>query len=290
MRKMGILECDTDIVLSGSIFKCKFQGFQDAVEREILKKMPGANVIAAEYEPVIGAVLMGLKRMNRVLAGGIYRNIEEGAARFPGQEAGKYLMGKGEKKMKAKKVLGFVLAGTMIAALAGCGSTGGTAKEKTDTDKKESSKESGEDINLTFWHIWPDAEMGEIVDSYVEKFEEEHPNVHIEAVATQEVEYQNNKLKVAAATGSQGDVFVCWGGGYAKNYVEAGNVLQLDELMEKNNTKDDLLEGTLTYGTYDDKVYGLPLKQWAGALFCNEDLFEEYNVKIPETFDELLER
>ena len=83
MRKMGILECDTDIVLSGSIFKCKFQGFQDAVEREILKKMPGANVIAAEYEPVIGAVLMGLKRMNRVLAGGIYRNIEEGAARFP---------------------------------------------------------------------------------------------------------------------------------------------------------------------------------------------------------------
>ena len=82
---------------------------------------------------------------------------------------------------------------------------------------------------------------------------------------------------------------MCWGGGYAKNYVEAGNVLQLDELMEKNNTKDDLLEGTLTYGTYDDKVYGLPLKQWAGALFCNEDLFEEYNVKIPETFDELLE-
>ena len=59
------------------IFKCKFQGFQDAVEREILKKMPGANVIAAEYEPVIGAVLLGLKRMNRVLAGGIYRNIEE---------------------------------------------------------------------------------------------------------------------------------------------------------------------------------------------------------------------
>ena len=90
--------------------------------------------------------------------------------------------------MKAKKVLGFVLAGTMIAALAGCGSTGGTAKEKTDTDKKESSKESGEDINLTFWHIWPDAEMGEIVDSYVEKFEEEHPNVHIEAVATQQTE------------------------------------------------------------------------------------------------------
>lgn len=191
--------------------------------------------------------------------------------------------------MRAKKVLGFVLAGTMAAALMGCGGNGGSSEEKKESGKSESSQASEDEINLTFWHIWPDAEMSEIVDSYVDQFEEEHPNVHIEAVATQEVEYQNNKLKVAAATGSQGDVFVCWGGGYAKNYVDAGNVLQLDELMEKNNTKEELLDGTLTYGTYDDKVYGLPLKQWAGALFCNEELFEEYNVKIPETYEDLLQ-
>lgn len=194
--------------------------------------------------------------------------------------------------MKAKKVWGIVLAGTMIAALAGCGSAGGGNAEEKKTDstgKTESSQDAEEDINLTFWHIWPDAEMSEIVDNYVEEFEEEHPNVHIEAIATQEVEYQNNKLKVAAASGSQGDVFTCWGGGYAKTYVDAGVVLPLDELMEKNNTKEELLDGTLTYGTYDDKVYGLPLKQWAGALFCNEELFEEYNVEIPETFDDLLE-
>lgn len=146
-----------------------------------------------------------------------------------------------------------------------------------------------ENITLTFWHIWPDAEMNEIVETYIDQFEEEHPNVTIESVATQEVEYQNNKLKVAAATGSQGDVFVCWGGGYAKAYVDAGVVLPLDDYMEKNGTKDKLLDGTLTYATYDDKVYGLPLKQWAGALFCNEEMFEQYGVKIPETWDELIE-
>lgn len=142
---------------------------------------------------------------------------------------------------------------------------------------------------MTFWHIWPDAEMNEIVETYIGQFEEEHPNVTIESVATQEVEYQNNKLKVAAATSSQGDVFVCWGGGYAKAYVDAGVVLPLDDYMEKNGTKDKLLDGTLTYATYGDKVYGLPLKQWAGALFCNEEMFEEYGAKIPETWDELIE-
>ncbi len=200
--------------------------------------------------------------------------------------------------MKAKKVWSLLLAGMMVVSMAGCG-TSQSKKEETDEASKtesnvkeeneKSAEESDEEINLTFWHIWPDAEMGEIVDNYVEIFEEEHPNVNIEAVATQEVEYQNNKLKVAAATGAQGDVFMCWGGGYAKTYVDAGVVLPLDELMEKNGTKEELLDGTLTYGTYDGKVYGLPLKQWAGALFCNEELFEEYNVKIPETFDELME-
>ncbi|WP_343083568.1 N-acetylglucosamine kinase [Blautia producta] len=83
MNKMGILGCDVDIVLSGSIFKCKFQGFQEAVKEEILKRIPGANVIAAEYEPVIGAVLMGINGMNGVLTENIYRNIEKGADRFP---------------------------------------------------------------------------------------------------------------------------------------------------------------------------------------------------------------
>ena len=210
--------------------------------------------------------------------------------------------------MKLKKLVSFMLAGIMAVSMAGCGSAGsGTSTENTnnpgDSDEQEApaqdssedaeasaqAADSDEEINLTFWHIWPDAEMGAIVETYVEMFEKEHPNVTVESVATQEVEYQNNKLKVAAATGAQGDVFMCWGGGYAKAYVDAGVVLPLDDLMEKNGTKEELLDGTLTYGTYDGKVYGLPLKQWAGALFCNEELFEEHNVKIPETFDELLE-
>lgn len=123
--------------------------------------------------------------------------------------------------MKAKKVGSFLLGGMMVVSMAGCAGTGNREAEKDNSVKESSAAKTDtadaeEEINLTFWHIWPDAEMSEIVDDYVEMFEEEHPNVHIESVATQEVEYQNNKLKVAAATGAQGDVFMCWGGGYAR--------------------------------------------------------------------------
>ena len=94
---------------------------------------------------------------------------------------------------------------------------------------------------------------------------------------------QPQKLPIAASTKSQGDVFFCWGGGSAKPYVDSGAVLKLDEYLEKYNVREDLLDGTLTYGTYDGGVYGLPLKQWAGVLFCNQELFDQYNVKIPAT-------
>lgn len=182
-----------------------------------------------------------------------------------------------------KKVLALLLTASMLLFTA-CGSNGGETPAAQGSD----TALSDEQIDLVFWHIWPDTEMGQIVEDYIALFEEEHPNINIEAVATQEVEYQNNKLKIAAATGAQGDVFMCWGGGYAKSYVDAGTVLPLDSYFDKYNTKEEMLDGVLTYSTYDGKAYGIPLKQWAGALFCNEELFEQYGVKIPETWDELM--
>ena len=110
--------------------------------------------------------------------------------------------------------------------------------------------QADEQITLSFWHIWPTDQMAEIVDEYIEIFEAEHPNIKIESTATQEVEYQTTKLRIAASNKSQGDVFFCWGGGYAKDYVDAGAVLQLDEYFEKYGVHEQILEGTLVNGIY----------------------------------------
>lgn len=145
-----------------------------------------------------------------------------------------------------------------------------------------------EQITLNFWHIWPTDQMSEIISDYIAQYEAEHPNIHIEASGYQEAEYQYQKLPIAVSNYSQGDVFFCWGGGAARSYVEAGAVMQLDERLEKNHVYDDMLDGTLTNATYDGHIYGLPLKQWAGVLFCNQELFDQYNVQIPHTWDEMM--
>ncbi len=81
--KMGICEEKMDIVLSGSIFKCKFQEFQRTVKEEILHKIPNANVIEAVYEPVMGAVVMGLQLLHGEVAEEVYENMEETSKQFP---------------------------------------------------------------------------------------------------------------------------------------------------------------------------------------------------------------
>lgn len=60
MKQLGILKEKTDIVLSGSIFKCKAPVLLETVKAEILKNAEKANIINAQYEPVVGAYLMAL--------------------------------------------------------------------------------------------------------------------------------------------------------------------------------------------------------------------------------------
>jgi raffinose/stachyose/melibiose transport system substrate-binding protein len=203
--------------------------------------------------------------------------------------------------MKVKKILSVLMAMIMVTSLAACGNTtakpadtkevttaatGAVTPEASDSGIKLTDKE----ITLKFWDIWPEGQpMAPIVKDYIKQYESAHPNIHIEEVATQEVDYQTTKLKVAAADSSQGDVFFCWGGGYAQTYVNAGAVLPLDDYYKAYGLNDQLLQGATTYCTYNDKVYGLPLKQWAGVLYCNKRIFDENGLKIPTTFDEMMD-
>ena len=97
IKKMGIADQDVDIVLSGSIFKCKFQEFQRAVKEEILRNVPNANIIQACYEPVMGAVTMALQKIHGKLAEGIYDNMEKTSKRFPVRRLEKDYKREGER-------------------------------------------------------------------------------------------------------------------------------------------------------------------------------------------------
>lgn len=63
LRKMEMKPEEEEIVLAGSIFKGADNPLTCRVIKGIQKRLPGAEVVRARYEPVVGACIMGLVRL-----------------------------------------------------------------------------------------------------------------------------------------------------------------------------------------------------------------------------------
>jgi hypothetical protein len=82
MKKLGILDSKVDVVLSGSIFKCKELILRETVEAELKKAAKNANIIDAIYEPIVGAYLMGLDSYLGKPSEEIYQTIKSKQLKF----------------------------------------------------------------------------------------------------------------------------------------------------------------------------------------------------------------
>jgi N-acetylglucosamine kinase-like BadF-type ATPase len=66
-RRMGIVNQEIDVVLTGSIFKTDCLSFHRAVERTLQSELDKAKMVHPRYEPVIGSVLFGLEELHNRL-------------------------------------------------------------------------------------------------------------------------------------------------------------------------------------------------------------------------------
>jgi N-acetylglucosamine kinase-like BadF-type ATPase len=63
LRRLDILDCPVDVVLSGSIFKCREPILTESFQSELHRYCSAAKVINARFEPVVGAYLLGLEKL-----------------------------------------------------------------------------------------------------------------------------------------------------------------------------------------------------------------------------------
>ncbi len=143
-------------------------------------------------------------------------------------------------------------------------------------------------VTLKFWHLWTTpAEANKVaIDQVLAKFSKAYPNIKVEVDAVENETYKT-KIKTAIAANEAPDVFFTWGGGFTQPFVDAGKLLDLTPYL-KDGTRNRLVGGALQNQTYNGKVYSMPFSVWAGVLFCNQELFTKNNVKIPETFDQMI--
>ena len=182
-----------------------------------------------------------------------------------------------------------LLVSSMIFSLVGCGgSTSTPSDSSTSTSASSDSAVKKDPVTLSLWHIWAaDSESSKApFEKVLADFQAANPDITLKVDATENETYKT-KMMAAVAANEAPDIFFYWTGGYMKSFATSGKLLPLNDYLDAE-TKDKLLNGTLTNMTFDGKIYGLPHSMSTGTFFVNKELFAQNNIKIPETYDELV--
>ena len=191
-----------------------------------------------------------------------------------------------------RKIVTWVIGSTLILSTAGCGSnqSQSNTKQTAETVSKDAAgtSETAEKIKLNVWHLWTtDADANaKSFAKVLEQYKVDHPNVEIVIDASENEAYKT-KIKTAMAANEGPDVFFSWGAGFAQPFVDAGQILPIEEYLTAEQ-KENLLPSQTSNLTYDGTLYGLPFVSWVGILYCNQELFEQNGIKIPDTYEEFL--
>ncbi|KRG15308.1 ABC transporter substrate-binding protein [Virgibacillus soli] len=138
---------------------------------------------------------------------------------------------------------------------------------------KESSgsKESNGQVELTFW-LWPGMGM----ESYIERYQEEHPNIKITVQETEYADHHQNLLTTLAAGSGAPDIAAVESG-YIERFKE--NSQHFHNLLDyrAEDIKNDYLEWRWREAATNDgsALLGIPTDVGPMAMAYRTDIFEE---------------
>ena len=82
LKRFDMLHIESDLVLSGGIFKCKNPFLYHVIKKNVRQEAPLVSIIDAKYEPVIGGLIAGLEKLYGKIGEDIQENIEESAKKY----------------------------------------------------------------------------------------------------------------------------------------------------------------------------------------------------------------
>lgn len=184
--------------------------------------------------------------------------------------------------MKAKKKIFVALLFLLTLVFAACG-------KKANTDSKEADAgKTGKEVEVYFFHRWPNEPKKTYFDEMAKKFSEKHPNVKIRIERVINDSYKE-KIGVLVSSNDIPDIFVSWSDSFAKNLVKSGKVRELDDLYKENTEwSSNIMESQKKGFTFDGKCYGVPLTIDGKAFFYNKDIFQKLGLEAPKNYDELI--
>lgn len=146
-----------------------------------------------------------------------------------------------------------------------------------------------EDVTLTLWDIRTEADyMTPVFKNAIERFEADHPGVTIKHEPISNDNYKT-RIRTAMSANNEPDIFMTWGSSSLELYVKNDKVLNLSPYMT-DDWLTRFVPASLNIGMFNDDYYGLPVTNMnASLVFYRTDMFEEYGLEVPETYEDLLD-
>ncbi|PNV61947.1 hypothetical protein C0033_11940 [Clostridium sp. chh4-2] len=189
--------------------------------------------------------------------------------------------------MKLKKITALIAAAALAASMTACsgksaapaqsqGAQGETAG-KSDTQ----TAASGEKIKLEYYSHKSETEAIKAMDLIIEAYEKEHPNVEITQTSVPDAK---TVLLTRIASNDMPDI------------VSFSTSATYDQLFEDGLLTDitgqDFLDNinptAIEMAKYDGKLYRLPIALSSWGIYANKDMFDQNNIELPATYDELM--
>ncbi|WP_136605962.1 extracellular solute-binding protein [Paenibacillus dokdonensis] len=196
---------------------------------------------------------------------------------------------------KMSKLLSLVMTGTLALSLTACGGGSKTDEGSTSSNASGTSSNTTEtvkekNVTITFQNIYPDPTdpKNKLMNKLVKQYETDHPNIKIE-LDSLNTDQQKLKLKTQAASKEVPDITVVNPAAQMQPFVDAKLLAPLNDMLDQNGLKDTFQDGLLDWYSFDGNTYALPDGNNIGVVYYNKELFDKAGVKVPTTFEEMLE-
>ena len=174
-----------------------------------------------------------------------------------------------------RQVLGGGLAAATLATLAACGSGSGS--------------DSGDVVEITYWHRLPDGEGMTKVDDIVARWNKENPGIHVTATKFDgKADESYAKIHQAVQAGDAPDLAQV---GYAEIGSEwiAGDLEDVAKEVADGGYEANYSAGTMGMCKLGDIVVGLPQDSGPLVYVYDKAAFDALGITAPTTWAELKE-
>ena len=170
-------------------------------------------------------------------------------------------------------------AAALCLALVGCGGDSGEDRDGDRAAKVDMSAELKKPASLTLWSWLPD------IEDEVALFEKKYPNIKVKVVNAGQGADEYTKLRTALKAGRGAPDVAQIEFQYVPTFTITNDLLDLTP-YGANDIKDDFVDWTWSQVAKDGKVYAIPWDTGPMGMLYRKDLFEQYDIEVPKTWEE----